>query len=52
VAEHLRSTGARTGGPAGMTPADRSRFLSELDTLLRAAMRPPAPSLRVPPGGF
>jgi uncharacterized protein YaiI (UPF0178 family) len=52
VAEHLRSTGARTGGPSGMTPADRSRFLSELDTLLRAAMRPPTPSLRVPPGGF
>lgn len=52
VAEHLRSTGARTGGPSGMTPQDRSRFLSELDTLLRAAMRPAPPSLRVPPGGF
>ena len=52
VAEHLRSTGGRTGGPSGMTQADRSRFLSELDTLLHAAMRPAAPSLRVPPGGF
>ncbi|MBS7790012.1 YaiI/YqxD family protein [Roseococcus sp. SDR] len=52
VAEHLRSTGARTGGPAGMTQQDRSRFLSELDTLLRAAMRPEPPRMRVPPGGF
>lgn len=52
VAEHLRSTGGKTGGPSGMTAADRSRFLSELDTLLRAAMRPAAPVLRVPPGGF
>ena len=52
VAEHLRSTGARTGGPSGMTPQDRSRFLSELDTLLRAAMRPEPPRMRVPPGGF
>lgn len=52
VAEHLRSTGARTGGPSGMTQQDRSRFLSELDTLLRAAMRPAPPRLTVPPGGF
>ena len=52
VAEHLRATGERPGGPSGMTTADRSRFLSELDTLLRAAMRPAAPRLIVPPGGF
>ena len=52
VAEHLRSTGAKTSGPSGMMQADRSRFLSALDTLLQAAMRGPAPSLRVPPGGF
>lgn len=52
VAEHLRSTGGRTGGPAGMTQADRSNFLSALDTALRAAMRPTAPAMRVPPGGF
>lgn len=52
VAEHLRSTGDRTGGPAAMTPADRSRFLSMLDTMLQAASRGPAPRLRIPPGGF
>jgi uncharacterized protein YaiI (UPF0178 family) len=52
VAEHLRSTGDRTGGPAAMTPADRSRFLSTLDTMLQAAARGPVPKLRIPPGGF
>ncbi|PZW40056.1 hypothetical protein C8P66_12524 [Humitalea rosea] len=52
VAEHLRSTGGRTGGPAGMTPADRSNFLSALDTALRAAMRGPVPVMKLPPGGF
>ena len=52
VAEHLRATGARTGGPSGMTTADRSRFLSELDTLLRAAQRPAPPRMTLPPGGF
>lgn len=56
VAEHLRSTGDRTGGPAAMTQADRSRFLSLLDTMLQAAQRGdargPAPKLRIPPGGF
>jgi uncharacterized protein YaiI (UPF0178 family) len=52
VAEHLRSTGGRTGGPTGMTAGDRSRFLSELDTLLRAAQRPAPPRMTLPPGGF
>jgi len=56
VAEHLRSTGDRTGGPAAMTQADRSRFLSTLDTMLQAAQRGdgrgPVPKMRIPPGGF
>lgn len=52
VAEHLRSTGQTTGGPAAMTPADRSRFLSTLDTMILAARRGPPPKLRIPPGGF
>ncbi len=52
VAEHLRSTGDRTGGPAAMTQADRSRFLSELDSMLRAAQRPKGAAFRIPPGGF
>lgn len=39
VARHLREIGVATGGPAAMTKADRSRFLSALDTVVRAAMR-------------
>ena len=35
----LRQAGAATGGPAPMTPKDRSRFLSKLDDLLVAARR-------------
>jgi uncharacterized protein YaiI (UPF0178 family) len=38
VSQYMRETGLRTGGPAPLTPADRSRFLSELDTALRHAM--------------
>ena len=41
VAQHMREIGLRTGGPASLTQADRSRFLSELDTLVRAALRVP-----------
>lgn len=54
VAEHLRSTGDRTGGPAAMTQADRSRFLSTLDTMLQAARKGigAEPRWRIPPGGF
>lgn len=41
----LRQSGEVTGGPAPMTPRDRSRFLSKLDeainALLRAHPRPP-----------
>ncbi len=39
IARHLREIGAGGGGQAPMTKADRSRFLSALDTLARAAMR-------------
>jgi uncharacterized protein YaiI (UPF0178 family) len=42
--EELRAAGAATGGPAAMTPKDRSRFLSRLDEAVNAARRaaPPA----------
>ncbi len=39
VARHLREIGAGGGGHAPMTKADRSRFLSALDTLAHAAMK-------------
>jgi uncharacterized protein YaiI (UPF0178 family) len=45
VARHMREIGMTTGGPAPLTKADRSKFLSALDTVVRAAMRvtpPPA----------
>ena len=37
VARHMREMGLATGGPSALTKADRSRFLSALDTLVRAA---------------
>ncbi len=37
--EELRQGGAVTGGPAPMTPKDRSRFLSRLDDMINAARR-------------
>ena len=39
MARHLRELGIGGGGNAPMTRADRSNFLSALDTLARAAMR-------------
>ncbi len=39
VARYLREIGAGGGGNAPMTKADRSRFLSALDTLAQAALR-------------
>ena len=39
VARHMRETGMSTGGPAPLTKADRSRFLSALDTMVNAALR-------------
>jgi uncharacterized protein len=35
----LRQDGSTTGGPAPMTPKDRSRFLSTLDELINAVRR-------------
>src|SRR5436189_1061174 len=37
--EGLRHTGAVTGGPAPMTPKDRSRFLSKLDEAVNSVRR-------------
>jgi hypothetical protein len=37
VARHMREIGLTTGGPAPLTRADRSRFLSALDTAIQAA---------------
>jgi len=47
MARHLREIGAGGGGQAPMTKADRSAFLSALDTVAQAALkdaarRPPA----------
>lgn len=39
VGQHLREFGVNTGGPPPMTKADRSRFLSALDTAVQAALR-------------
>ena len=39
MARYLREIGAGGGGQAPMTKADRSNFLSALDTVARAAMR-------------
>ncbi len=39
VGRYLREMGLTTGGPAPLTKQDRSRFLSALDTLVRAAQR-------------
>ena len=37
--EELRQRGETTGGPAPMTPKDRSRFLAKLDDLVNAVRR-------------
>ncbi len=39
IARHLREMGAQSGGPAPLTKADRSRFLSALDAAVVAARR-------------
>ena len=41
VARHMREIGMATGGPSTLTRADRSRFLSALDTAVQAALRVP-----------
>lgn len=37
--EELRATGSVSGGPAPMTPKDRSRFLARLDEVVNALKR-------------
>jgi uncharacterized protein len=39
LARHLRELGMMTRGPASLTKADRSRFLSTLDTAAQKALR-------------
>jgi uncharacterized protein YaiI (UPF0178 family) len=39
VSRHLRELGVTGGGPAPFAKADRSRFLSALDTAVQAALR-------------
>jgi uncharacterized protein YaiI (UPF0178 family) len=39
VARHMREVGMTTGGPAALTRADRSRFLSALDAAVQMARR-------------
>ena len=39
LARHLRELGMTTRGPASLTKADRSRFLSTLDTAAQKALR-------------
>ena len=47
IARHMREIGAPGGGHPPMTKADRSRFLSALDTVVQAALRAsPSPSGR------
>ena len=41
VAQHMREIGMTTGGPAPLTRADRSRFLSALDQAVRLAAATP-----------
>ena len=39
IGRHLREIGVVTGGPAPLTKADRSKFLSALDAAVQAALR-------------
>lgn len=39
LSRHLRELGQTGGGPAPFSKADRSRFLSVLDTMVQAALR-------------
>jgi len=46
IGRHLREMGVATGGPAPLTKADRSKFLSALDAAVQAALRGAAPVRR------
>jgi hypothetical protein len=39
ISQHMRELGMTTGGPPPFAKADRSRFLSALDTMVHAALR-------------
>ncbi len=39
IGRHLREIGVATGGPAPLSRADRSNFLSALDSVVQAALR-------------
>lgn len=39
VSAHMRELGLGTGGPPPLTRADRSKFLSALDTMVQASLR-------------
>jgi uncharacterized protein YaiI (UPF0178 family) len=39
VSSHMRELGMQTGGPPPLSKADRSKFLSALDTMVQAAKR-------------
>jgi uncharacterized protein YaiI (UPF0178 family) len=39
VSSHMRELGLATGGPPPLTRADRSKFLSALDTMVQASKR-------------
>ena len=39
IGRHLREIGMNTGGPSPLTKTDRSKFLSELDAVIRVALR-------------
>jgi len=39
IMEERRQAGEHTGGPSAMTPKDRSRFLSQLDTYCNAILK-------------
>jgi uncharacterized protein YaiI (UPF0178 family) len=39
VSSHMREMGMMTGGPPPLSRADRSKFLSALDTMLQASLR-------------
>jgi uncharacterized protein YaiI (UPF0178 family) len=47
VSQHMREIGLPTGGPAPLTKADRSKFLSALDAAVVAARRVVVPPVRV-----
>jgi hypothetical protein len=46
VARHMREIGMTTGGPTTLTRADRSSFLSALDTAVPAAQRAATSAVR------